>query len=58
MFLYSVLIKIVQWMAYGCVRTVNETGETLVLNKDFTNKKKGFCQHETGKIGKTRIFPS
>ena len=38
--------------------TVNVTGETLVLNKYFPSKKKGFIQHKAGKVGKIGIFPA
>ena len=38
--------------------TVNATGETLVLNKDFPSIKQGFCQHNGGKVGKIVIFPA
>ena len=38
--------------------TVNATGETLVLKKDFPSKKQGFYQHNGGKVGKIVIFPA
>ena len=38
--------------------TVNATGETLVLNKDFPSIKQGFYQHNGGKVGKIVIFPA
>ena len=33
------------------VCTVNATGETLVLNKNFPNRKQGFPKHQGGKVG-------
>ena len=38
--------------------TVNATGETLVLNKDFPSIKQGFYQQNGGKVGKIVIFPA
>ena len=40
------------------ISTVNATGETLVLNKDFPSIKQGFYQHNGGKVGKIVIFPA
>ena len=42
----------------SCQYTVNATGETLVLNKDFPSIKQGFYQHNGGKVGKIVIFPA
>ena len=33
------------WVNEGLTDTVNVTGETLVLNKNFTTNKQGFMQH-------------
>ena len=38
--------------------TVNVTGETVVPNKNFPNKKQRFSLHKAGKVGKIGDFPS
>jgi len=40
------------------LNTVNVTGESLVLNKNFPGIKHGFCQHKAGKVGKIGFFPA
>ena len=45
------------WLNFS-LYTVNATGETLVLNKDFPSIKQGFYQHNGGKVGKIVIFPA
>ena len=39
-------------------RTVNVTGETLVLDKNLPSIKQGFAQLSAGKVGKMRFVPT
>ena len=38
--------------------TVNVTGETLVLNKNFSSRKQGFTQHQAGTVGQSGLAPA